>query len=85
MKITFSLHAGTWNGPCAASQLGTPVLSPAGFLGFLEVQLGLSGPPAVPAKRAAAYLVALRAADTPERFYHLSLQADEMGTAATLL
>lgn len=85
MKITFSLHAGAWNGPGAASQLGAPVLNPAGLLGFLEVQLGLSGPPAVAAKRAAAYLVALRAADTQERFYHLSLQADEMGTAAALL
>lgn len=56
MKITFSLHAGAWNGPSTASQLGAPVLNPAGFLALLEVQLGLSGPPAVAAKRAAAFV-----------------------------
>jgi hypothetical protein len=85
MKITFSLHAGGWQGPGAAPKLGEPVLSPPAFLSLLEVQLGLSGPPAVSARRAAAYLVALRAADSPERFFHRSLHADEMGTAAELL
>ena len=85
MKITFSLHAGAWQGPGVAAKLGEPVLSPPAFLGLLEVQLGLSGPPVVSAKRTAALLVALRAADTPERFFHRSLQADEMGTASALL
>lgn len=85
MKITFSLHAGGWQGPGAAPKLGEPVLSPPAFLSLLEVQLGLSGPPAVSARRAAAYLVALRAADRPERFFHRSLHADEMGTASELL
>lgn len=85
MKITFSLHAGGWQGAAAAPHLGEPVLSPPAFLGMLEIQLGLAGPPTVAARRTAAFLVALRAADAPERFFHSSLQADEMGTAAALL
>ncbi len=85
MKITFSLYAGAWQGPGAASKLGEPVLSPPAFLGLLEVQLGLSGPQVVSAKRTAAFLVALRSTDTSERFFHRSLQADEMGTAYALL
>lgn len=85
MKITISLFAGGWQGPAASAHLGEPVLSPPAFLGLLEVHLGLSGPPVVSAKRTAAFLVALRAADTPERFFHRSLQADEMGTASALL
>ncbi|MEQ9772979.1 PD-(D/E)XK nuclease family protein [Pectobacterium jejuense] len=85
MKITFSLHAGGWQGPATNSQLGEPILSPPAFLGLLEVQLGLSGPPVVSARRTAAFLVALRIADTPERFFHRSMQVDEMGTASALL
>lgn len=85
MKITFSLHAGAWKGAAAAAHLGEPVLSPPAFLALLEVQLGLGGPTVVTAKRAAAFLVALRAADTPKRFFHRSLLVDEMGTAAALL
>lgn len=85
MKITFSLHAEAWNGPGSRSHLGEPVLGRAGFLNLLEVHLGLSGPPVVSARRAAAYLVALRAVDGEQRFYHRSLDADEMGTAAALL
>ena len=65
MKITFSLHAGGWQGAAAAPHLGGPVLSPPAFLGLLEVQLGLAGPPTVMARRTAAFLVALRAADAP--------------------
>lgn len=85
MKITFSLHATAWNGPGSRSHLGEPVLGRAGFLSLLEVHLGLSGPPVVGARRVAAYLVALRAVDGEKRFYHRSLDADEMGTAAALL
>lgn len=85
MKITFSLHAGGWQGAAAEPHLGEPVLSPPAFLELLEVQLGLAGPPTVAARRTAAFLVALRAVDVPERFFHRSLQADEMGTAAALL
>lgn len=85
MRITFSLHASAWHGPSSRSQLGEPVLGRAAFLNLLEVHLGLSGPPVVTAQRVAAYLVALRSADDPKRFYHRSLDADEMGTAAALL
>jgi hypothetical protein len=85
MRITFSLHATAWNGPRSRSHLGEPVVGRMGFLSLLEVHLGLSGPPVVGARRVAAYLVALRAADSEKRFYHRSLDADEMGTAAALL
>lgn len=85
MKITVSLHAGGWQGPATTPHLGEPVLSPPAFLGLLEVQLGLASPPTVAARRTAAFLVALRAVDAPDRFFHSSLQADEIGTAAALL
>jgi hypothetical protein len=84
MRITFGLHVGSWQGPGAA-QLGNPVMAPAAFLNLLEVQLGLSAPTVPAARRTAAYLVALRKADDPSRFYHGSLAADEIGTAAHLL
>jgi len=85
MRVTFGLHVGTWHGPGAKSHLGEPVLGRAGFLALLETHLGLSAPAVSPARRAAAYLVALRGADEPGRFFHGSLAADELGTAAHLL
>lgn len=85
MQITFGMHVGTWYGPGSRAHLGQPVLGRPGFLGLLETHLGLTGAPVSAARRAAAYLVALRSADNPERFYHRSLEADEIGTAAQLL
>ncbi|MDP1740965.1 PD-(D/E)XK nuclease family protein [Polaromonas sp.] len=84
MRITFGLHVGSWHGPGAA-HLGNPVVGQSAFLNLLEVQLGLSAPAVPAARRTAAYLVALRKADDPSRFYHGSLAADEIGTAAHLL
>jgi len=85
VKITFGMHVGAWHGPGSRAHLGEPVLGRPGFLGLLETHLGLTGAPVSAARRAAAYLVALRAADNPERFYHRSLHADEIGTASQLL
>lgn len=85
MRITFGLHVGTWHGPTSKSHIGEPVLGRPGFLGLLETHLGLTAPGAPAAQRAAAYLVALRASDSPSRFFTASLQADEIGTAARLL
>lgn len=85
MHITFGMHVGTWHGPGSRSHVGEPVLGRPAFLALLETHLGLTGAPTHAARRAAAYLVALRAANNPQRFYHHSLQADEIGTAAKLL
>lgn len=85
MRVTFGMHVGAWLGPGSRSHLGEPVLGRLEFLGLLETHLGLGGPPVSAARRAAAYLVALRSVDTPQRFYHRSLEADEIGTAAQLL
>lgn len=85
MRITFGMHVGAWKGPGSRPHLGEPVLARPGFLGLLETHLGLGGALVSAARRAAAYLVALRAADNPQRFYHRSLDADEIGTAVQLL
>lgn len=85
MRITFGMHVGTWRGPGSKAHIGQPVLGRSAFLGLLETHLGLTAAPVSAARRAAAYLLALRAADNPERFFHRSLQADEIGTAAQLL
>lgn len=85
MRVTFGMHIGAWHGPATISHLGAPIRSRPGFLSLLETHLGLTGAPVSNARRVAAYLVALRAADNEQRFYHLSLQADELGTASQLL
>jgi hypothetical protein len=79
------MHVGAWQGPASKSHLGAPILSRPGLLNLLETHLGLTGIPVSGARRAAAFLIALRAADNPQRFYHLSLQSDELGTASQLL
>jgi hypothetical protein len=55
------------------------------MLGLLELYLGLAGPSVTRSQRVAAFLGCLRKADDGERFYSLSLQADEMGVASELL
>lgn len=85
MRIRFGMHAGTWRGPGSGSHIGRAVLGRPAFLGLLETHLGLTAAPVSAARRAAAFLLALRAADNPQRFFHRSLQVDEIGTAAQLL
>lgn len=85
MHITFGMHVGAWRGPGSRAHLGQPIVARPALLGLLETHLGLSGAPVSSARRAAAYLLALRAADNQQRFYHRSLQADEVGTATQLL
>lgn len=85
MRLTFGMHVGAWRGPGSQAHLGQPVLSRPALLGLLETHLGLTAAPVSAARRAAAYLLALRAADTAQRFFHSSLEADEVGTATHLL
>lgn len=85
MRITFGMHVGNWRGPGSEAHVGQPVLGRSAFLSLLETHLGLTATPVSAARRAAAYLLALRAADNPERFFHRSLEADEVGAAVQLL
>lgn len=85
MRITFGMHVGNWRGPGSEAHVGQPVLGRAAFLALLETHLGLTAAPVSAARRAAAYLLALRAADNPDRFFHRSLAADEIGAAVQLL
>lgn len=85
MQIKFGMHVGNWRGPDSEPHIGRPVLGRAAFLALLETHLGLTAAPVSAARRAAAYLLALRAADHPDRFFHRSLDADEVGAAVQLL
>jgi len=85
VRITFGMHVGNWRGPGSEAHVGQPVLGRAAFLTLLETHLGLTAAPVSAARRAAAYLLALRAADNPDRFFHRSLAADEVGAAVQLL
>lgn len=85
MRITFGMHVGNWRGPGSEARIGQPVLGRAAFLTLLETHLGLTAAPVSAARRAAAYLLALRAANNPDRFFHRSLAADEVGAAVQLL
>lgn len=85
ITITFGLYVEKWRGPHIRPSLDNPTLGRAAFLALLETYLGLSSPSATAAARTASFLVALRAVDTPDRFFHRSLESDEIGTAAQLL
>ena len=55
------------------------------MLGILESQLGLIADSVPQSRRVVQYLDCLKRCDHSARFYHRSLEADELGTAATLL
>lgn len=57
----------------------------SGLLGILEPQLGLINVPVPQSRRVVQYLECLKSCDNPKCFYHRSLDADELGTASTLL
>lgn len=85
MQITFGMHVDSWRGPGRDARIGRPVLGRPAFLTLLETHLGLTALPVSAARRAAAYMLALRAVDNPDRFFHRSLAVDELGTAVQLL
>jgi len=55
------------------------------MLSILEAQLGLISDAVPQSRRVVQYLEYLKRCDHEQRFYHRSLQADELGTAATLV
>ncbi|WP_300974502.1 PD-(D/E)XK nuclease family protein [Sphingomonas sp. LHG3406-1] len=66
---------------------GAAVVGPLGLLSAVEVQLGLTRPPASQAARVACYAAKLRAAleAQPDLFFAQSVTIDPWATAATLL
>ncbi|WP_205700367.1 PD-(D/E)XK nuclease family protein [Crenobacter intestini] len=67
------------------AQLGRMSVGPLGMLNFLETQLGLLRVETPQVERILQFRDVLKKMDAADRFYHRSFQADELGTAQTLL
>jgi hypothetical protein len=65
--------------------VGEPTLGPLGFLDLLETQLGLTRVEVSTLERVVQWRAGLLGCRTGQRFYERSLEADQFGTAATLL
>lgn len=89
MHIIFGFELDTGSYPDslgdAEARQGVVVLGPAGLIGLLETQLGLSGVRVHQAVRIGQYLRRLRAAEDGKFFYSRSLQADPWSTAKHVL
>ncbi len=85
MKIRFGLQLDGQRGWHNRDSLGEITVGTNGMLGILEAQLGLVADLIPQARRIVQYLDCLKKADHARRFYHNSLETDELGTAATLL
>ena len=85
MKIRLGLQLDGQRGWHARNSLGEITVGTNGMLSILEPQLGLITESISQSQRVVQYLDCLKQSDRETRFYHRSLQADELGTAATLL
>lgn len=85
MKIRFGMQLDGQQGWHIKNTLGEAVVGPKGMLGILENQLGLLSEPVPQSRRVVQYLACLKSMDHEGRFFHRTLQADELGTAALLL
>lgn len=85
MIVNLGIHLDGQRGWRAANRLGEVTVGPAGLLGILELQLGLSRESASAAERVVQFRDCLKRCDAEKRFYHRTFEADELGTAATLL
>jgi hypothetical protein len=85
MKLRFGLHLDGQHGRLPAHRLGDADVGPLGLLGILETQLGLAAADEPNSKRIVQYRDFLLTLNSPDRFYHRTLAADDFGTAATLL
>lgn len=72
-------------GSHASNALGHSTVGPLGFLSLLETQLGLTRGEVSHAERVVQWRACLMACRTGSRFYERSFEADQFGTAATLL
>jgi hypothetical protein len=85
MKLRLGMHLDGQHGRAPANLMGASDVGPLGLLGILETQLGLVPPPVSAAQRCVQYRECLQQLNGPERFFHKSYEADDFGTAATLL
>ena len=85
MKIRLGLQLDGQRGWHPSDSLGEITLGTTGMLTILEQQLGLIAESVPQSQRVVQYLDCLKDCDHPNRFYHLSLLTDELGTTATLL
>lgn len=85
MKIHFGLQLDGQHDCHVRDSLGEITVGTNGMLGILEPQLGLIADIVPQSRRVVQYLDCLKRCDHKARFYHRSLEADELGTAATLL
>lgn len=84
-RIRFGLLLDGERGWHAHDALGESTVGPLGLLSILEIQLGLTGAGISASERVVQWRACLSACRTGSRFYERSFQADELGTAATLL
>lgn len=85
MKLRLGLHLDGQHGRIPTNRMGVLDVGPLGLLGILETQLGLVPTSATAAQRCVQYRECLQQINGPDRFFHKSYEADDFGTAATLL
>jgi hypothetical protein len=83
--IRFGLSIDSGAGMHFHAAVGRSTLGPLGLLNVLETHLGLLRAPVSQSERVVQMRQCLRAAMTAPRFYARSFEADELGSAATLL
>ena len=83
--IRFGLSIDGGAGALFGAAVGRSALGPLGLLNVLETQLGLLRATVSQPERVVQMRQCLRAAMTAPRFYASSFEADELGSAATLL
>jgi hypothetical protein len=85
MKLRLGINLDGQRGRSPVNQLGCTDVGPLGLIGILETQLGLVPPAENTAQRCVQFRECLQKTDGPDRFFHKSFEADDFGTAATLL
>lgn len=85
MKLRLGLNQDGQRGRVTGSRLGEADVGPLGLLNILETQLGLIVPSVSNSQRVVQYRDCLAKLDAAHRFFHKSFQADDFGSAATLL
>ena len=83
--IRFGLSIDSGAGVHFSAAVGRSALGPLGLLNVLETHLGLLRAPVSQSERVVQTRQCLRAATTGPGFYARSFEADELGSAATLL
>lgn len=85
LTIRLGLHLDGQRARAPGNLIGDITVGPLGMLNILETQLGLLGEHVSQSERIVQYRNCLAQADSEARFFHLSFEADPLGTSATLL